>query len=196
MQNNLLHSRSSSIDDKKIFGFWTYLMSDCILFATLFATYAVLVSNTAGGPSGKDIFSLKFVFFETVILLLSSLTCGLSVIYAKNKIKSFVYLWLLMTLLLGISFIGMESYEFYHLIAKGYVPSKSSFLSSFFLLVGTHAIHVTTGIFWILLLISHITKNGLNRNNNTRLICFSLFWHFLDLIWICVFSLVYLIGTI
>ncbi|MXP51371.1 cytochrome o ubiquinol oxidase subunit III [Pantoea sp. SoEX] len=182
------------IESNKIFGFWIYLMSDCIIFATLFATYAVMVNNTADGPTGKDIFELPFVLIETFLLLLSSITCGMSVI-SINKNKSNIVIWLVITFLLGLSFIGMEFYEFYHLIEQGYGPTTSGFLSSFFTIVGTHGIHVICGLVWMLVLIIQLLKFGKKINNITRLMCLSLFWHFLDVIWICLFTIVYLMGV-
>mgnify|MGYP002185124952 CR=1 FL=1 len=179
----------------KVFGFWIYLMSDCILFASLFATYAVLVNGTAGGPSGKDIFDLKFVLVETFLLLFSSITYGMAMI-AMNKGKvGGVNTWLFLTFLFGLGFVAMEIYEFHHLIAEGFGPDRSAFLSSFFALVGTHGLHVTSGLIWIIVLMIQVSKFGLTATNKTRLMCLSLFWHFLDVVWICVFTVVYLLGV-
>ncbi|PPI87707.1 cytochrome o ubiquinol oxidase subunit III [Candidatus Pantoea edessiphila] len=183
------------IESNKIFGFWIYLMSDCIIFATLFATYAVMVNNTADGPSGKEIFELPFVLIETFLLLLSSVTCGMTVV-SINKKNSNIVIWLIITFLLGLGFISMELYEFHHLIEKGCGPDRSGFLSSFFTLVGTHGLHVISGLVWILVIIAQILKYGKRTSNITRILCFSLFWHFLDVIWICVFTVVYLMGVI
>ncbi len=133
----------------KVFGFWIYLMSDCIIFATLFATYAVMVNNTAGGPAGKDIFELPFVLVETALLLLSSITYGMAVIAMNNQNKGSVISWLTLTFLFGAGFIGMEIYEFHHLIKEGFGPDRSGFLSGFFTLVGTHGLHVTSGLIWM-----------------------------------------------
>ncbi|CAJ0993127.1 cytochrome o ubiquinol oxidase subunit III [Pantoea sp. Nvir] len=179
----------------KIFGFWIYLMSDCIIFATLFATYAVMVNNTAGGPAGKDIFKLPFIFIETMSLLLSSITYGMAVIAMDKENNSAVISCLILTFLLGISFIGMEIYEFHHLIAEGFGPSRSGFLSGFFTLVGTHGLHVISGLIWMAVLLFQIAIRGLTSVNCTRIMCLSLFWHFLDVVWICVFTVVYLMGT-
>ena len=177
MATDVLHHTQGAHEDghhdagaNKVFGFWIYLMSDCILFATLFATYAVLVNGTAGGPSGKDIFELPFVFAETMLLLLSSIT-------------------------FGFGMLAMEIYEFHHLIAEGYGPDRSGFLSAFFTLVGTHGIHVTSGLVWIIVMMVLVAKKGLTDRNRTRLMCLSLFWHFLDVVWICVFTVVYLMGV-
>ncbi|MGP1082668.1 cytochrome o ubiquinol oxidase subunit III [Serratia sp. CY58181] len=195
--HNAAHAEHGHHDagETKVFGFWVYLMSDCILFASLFATYAVLVNGTAGGPSGKDIFDLKFVLVETFLLLFSSITYGMAMI-AMNKGKvGGVNTWLFLTFLFGLGFVAMEIYEFHHLIAEGFGPDRSAFLSSFFALVGTHGLHVTSGLIWIIVLMIQVSKFGLTATNKTRLMCLSLFWHFLDVVWICVFTVVYLLGV-
>ncbi len=179
----------------KVFGFWIYLMSDCIIFATLFATYAVMVNATAGGPAGKDIFELPFVAVETALLLLSSITYGFAVISMNKGSKGSVIGWLALTFLFGLGFIAMEIYEFHHLIVEGFGPQRSGFLSAFFTLVGTHGLHVTSGLIWMLVLMYQITKRGLTDTNRTRIMCLSMFWHFLDVVWICVFTIVYLMGA-
>ena len=179
----------------KVFGFWIYLMSDCILFASLFATYAVLVNGTAGGPSGKDIFELPFVLVETFFLLFSSITYGFAMLAMNKGNKAGVNGWLFLTFLFGLGFIGMELYEFHHLIAEGYGPQRSGFLSGFFALVATHGLHVTCGLIWILTMMVQVSRRGLTEVNKTRLMCLSLFWHFLDVVWICVFTVVYLMGA-
>jgi len=179
----------------KVFGFWIYLMSDCILFASLFATYAVLVNGTAGGPSGKDIFELPFVLVETFCLLFSSITYGFAMLGMNKGNKAAVNGWLFLTFLFGLGFIGMELYEFHHLIAEGYGPQRSGFLSGFFALVATHGLHVTCGLIWILTMMVQVSRRGLTEVNKTRLMCLSLFWHFLDVVWICVFTVVNLMGA-
>ena len=179
----------------KLFGFWIYLMSDCIIFATLFATYAVMVNSTAGGPSGKDIFELPFVLVETALLLFSSITYGFAVISMEKGSKSAVLGWLGLTFLFGLGFIGMEIYEFHHLIVEGFGPQRSGFLSAFFTLVGTHGLHVTSGLIWMLVLMYQVATKGLTSTNHTRVMCLSMFWHFLDVVWICVFTIVYLLGA-
>ncbi|MDM5084253.1 cytochrome o ubiquinol oxidase subunit III [Aeromonas rivipollensis] len=202
MATDVLHHSHGAHEDghhdagaTKVFGFWIYLMSDCILFATLFATYAVLVNGTAGGPAGKDIFELPFVFAETMLLLLSSITFGFGMLAMnKNKVSA-VNTWLLVTFILGAGFIAMEIYEFHHLIVNDAGPDRSGFLSAFFTLVGTHGIHVTSGLIWIIVMMVLISKKGLTERNRTRLMCLSLFWHFLDVVWICVFTVVYLMGV-
>lgn len=188
-----IHNNSHT---KTIFGFWLYIMSDCILFASLFAIYAVLCNNTANIITGKDIFILPFIFIETCCLLLSSLTYGITMIYVKKLNIKQTILWINITFILGLLFISMEFYEFYHLIHRGYGPHTSAFLSSFFVLVGTHGAHIIIGLTWIIVMIAHIFLEGITHVNQVRLECLSLFWHFLDIIWICVFTEVYLIGMI
>ena len=179
-----------------VFGFWIYLMTDCILFASIFAAYAVLVNNVAGGPSGHDIFELPFVAAETALLLFSSITYGFAMLALHGNDKSSVMKWLFVTFLLGAGFIAMEIYEFHHLIEAGFGPQRSGFLTGFFTLVGTHGLHVTSGLIWMAVLIAQIKSKGLTATNNTRMSCLSLFWHFLDVVWICVFTVVYLMGAL
>ena len=179
----------------KVFGFWIYLMSDLILFACLFATYAVLVNGIADGPSGKEIFSLPFVLVETFLLLFSSITFGFAMLSMNKGSVSQVNLWLFVTFLFGLGFVVMEVYEFHELIAEGYGPDRSAFLSAFFALVSTHGLHVTAGLVWIIIMMIQVSRRGLTDVNRTRLSCLSLFWHFLDVVWICVFTVVYLMGA-
>ncbi|NWA26889.1 cytochrome o ubiquinol oxidase subunit III [Pseudomonas gingeri] len=179
-----------------VFGFWLYLMTDCILFASIFAAYAVLVNNVAGGPSGHDIFELPYVLGETACLLLSSITYGFAMLALFKGKKSQVLVWLAITFLFGLGFIGMEINEFHKLIEEGFGPNRSGFLSGFFTLVGTHGVHVTSGLIWMAVMMYQVWKNGLTPSNITRLSCLSLFWHFLDVVWICVFTVVYLMGTL
>jgi cytochrome o ubiquinol oxidase subunit 3 len=177
-------------------GFWIYLMSDCLLFASLFAAYAVLHGNTAGGPSGKALFVLPYVATETLCLLLSSSTYGIAML-AMNRIDGRrVITWLGVTFLLGLAFIGMEVNEFHHLVAQGHGPDRSAFLSSFFTLVGTHGLHVASGLLWMAVMMVQVLSKGLTERVRTRLTCLSLFWHFLDIVWICVFTVVYLTGSL
>jgi cytochrome o ubiquinol oxidase subunit 3 len=178
-----------------VFGFWIYLMSDCVLFATLFATYAVLSGNIAGGPSGKEIFELSYVLVETFCLLISSFTYGMAMLAMNKGNQSSVLKWLAVTFLFGLAFIGMEVNEFAHLIHEGFGPDRSAFLSAFFTLIGTHGLHVTAGLIWMAVLMVQVIKYGLTGKNGTRLMCLSLFWHFLDIVWICVFTVVYLMGA-
>ena len=185
--------------DITVFGFWTYLMSDLILFGTLFIAFAVLSSHIpAGTPSAKDLFgdSLGFVLTETFALLISSVTFGFAVLASYKKNVGQVLLWLAITWVFGAAFIGMELYEFSHLVHSGHGPTTSAFLSAFFTLVGTHGIHVTSGLVWMIVLMIQIKKYGLTTANTRRLACLSLFWHFLDIVWICVFSVVYLMGVL
>ncbi|AIN47185.1 cytochrome o ubiquinol oxidase subunit III [Candidatus Palibaumannia cicadellinicola] len=181
---------------KTIFGFWIYLMSDCIIFATMFATYAVLSKSVAGGPSGKDIFDLPVVLVETFCLLFSSLTYGMGILAMHRTQKNLVNIWLFLTFILGLCFISMELIELNNLVAKGFGPDRSAFLSSFFGIVATHGIHVISGLIWIIVMIVQVSSRGLTLLNQTRLQCLSLFWHFLDVIWICVFTVVYLMGVL
>jgi len=179
-----------------VFGFWLYLMTDCVLFASIFAAYAVLSNNFAGGPSGHDIFELPYVLGETACLLLSSITYGFAMLALYKGKKSQVLGWLFITFLFGLGFIGMEINEFHKLISEGFGPSRSGFLSGFFTLVGTHGLHVTSGLIWMGVMMYQVWKHGLTSTNKTRLSCLSLFWHFLDVVWICVFTVVYLMGTL
>jgi cytochrome o ubiquinol oxidase subunit 3 len=170
-------------------------MSDLIIFASLFGTFCVLRGATAGGPTGKELFDLSYVAIETGILLVSSITYGMVMISVQNGRKDHVMLWLGITLLLGAAFVGMEINEFHHLIAEGAGPNRSAFLSSFFLLVGTHGLHVASGMLWIIVMMWQIAAKGLTPTQTTRLSCLSLFWHFLDVVWIGVFTVVYLLGA-
>ncbi|WP_088212524.1 cytochrome o ubiquinol oxidase subunit III [Shewanella sp. Shew256] len=190
------HHEQHDTGGNTLFGFWLYLMTDCILFASVFATYAVLYMNTDGGVSGKDIFELDFVLIETAALLLSSITYGFALIFAKRHNRLATLTWLAITFALGCVFIGMEVYEFHHLIEHGNGPQRSAFLSSFFTLVGMHGLHVTAGLIWMAIMMIEVAKTGLGNRSITRLSCLSLFWHFLDIVWICVFTVVYLLGAL
>lgn len=180
---------------KTVFGFWVYLMTDLVLFATLFATYAVLHNNTFGGPSGKDIFELPFVLTETMLLLTSSFACGLAMLAVHKGSKNLALVWLGITFLLGAGFLGMELYEFNHLVQEGYSWERSGFLSAFFTLVGTHGLHITIGLLWMIVLAVQVIKRGFTIHTVRRLTLFSLFWHFLDIVWIFIFTIVYLMGA-
>lgn len=180
---------------KTTFGFWVYLMTDCVLFATLFATYAVMHTRTAGGPGGADIFELPFVLVETLLLLVSSFTAGLAVLAMQRQAARQVIGWLVVTFLLGAGFLGMELYEFHHLAAEGESWRRSGFLSAFFTLVGTHGLHIASGLIWIAVLAVQIAKRGLTGATARRLTLLSLFWHFLDVVWIFIFTVVYLMGA-
>jgi cytochrome o ubiquinol oxidase subunit III len=177
-------------------GFWIYLMSDCLIFAILFATFGVLGGNYAAGPSPKDLFELKDVAVETTFLLLSSITCGFAMLAAYEGKVSKTQAWLVVTALFGLGFLAYELTEFAHLIHEGATPQRSAFLSAFFTLVGTHGLHVTFGIIWMATMMVQVGRHGLIPANVRRLNCFSMFWHFLDVIWIGVFTFVYLMGML
>jgi len=179
-----------------LLGFWLYLMSDCLVFAVLFATYGVLGRSYAAGPSGADLFDLNLVAINTAMLLLSSITYGFAMLAMdKGRIPA-TQGWLAVTGLFGLAFVGIELYEFAHLIHEGATPQRSAFLSSFYALVGTHGTHVTFGILWLVVLMAQVAKRGLIPENRRRLLCLSMFWHFLDVVWIGVFTFVYLMGVL
>jgi cytochrome o ubiquinol oxidase subunit 3 len=177
-------------------GFWLYLMSDCLIFAVLFATHAVLGRSYAAGPSPADLFDLPLVAVNTSMLLFSSITYGFAMLEMEKNNKRNVLIWLAVTGLFGAAFVGLELSEFAELIREGAGPSRSAFLSSFFTLVGTHGLHVTSGIIWMITLMVQVSMHGLIPANRRRLMCLSMFWHFLDVVWIGVFSFVYLIGVL
>ncbi|MBY0299719.1 MAG: cytochrome o ubiquinol oxidase subunit III [Methylobacterium sp.] len=178
-----------------LLGFWLYLMSDCLIFAVLFATYGVLGRNYAAGPSGADLFDLRLVALNTGLLLLSSITYGFAMLeMEKNRVDATLR-WLAITGAFGAAFLAIELYEFAHLIHEGATPQRSAFLSAFFTLVGTHGLHVTFGIVWLVTLMVQVRRYGLIADNQRRLMCLSMFWHFLDVVWIGVFTFVYLMGS-
>ena len=177
-------------------GFWIYLMSDCLIFAILFACYAVLGGNYAAGPSPKDLFDLKLIALNTAMLLFSSITYGFAMLCMQQDKLRQTQIWLAVTGLFGLAFLSIELYEFHHLIELGATPQRSAFLSAFFTLVGTHGLHVTFGIIWLVTLIVQLGRHGLIAANRRRVACLSLFWHFLDVIWIGVFTFVYLMGML
>lgn len=182
--------------EKGMFGFWVYIMSDCVLFAGLFASYAALNTATAGGPSPIGLFHLSSVLVQTLLLLTSSFTFGLALLAARHQRKSLVLAALAATLLLGLSFVGLEIREFAQLIADGAGPERSAFLSAFFALVGTHGLHVTLGALWMLVAGAHVWLRGLKEATVRKLLYLGLFWHFLDIIWIFIFTFVYLMGLL
>ncbi|SAK50130.1 cytochrome o ubiquinol oxidase subunit III [Caballeronia temeraria] len=187
------HGHEHEHQSHSVFGFWAYLMTDCVLFASLFATFAMFAMQTVGGPTGKDLFKLADVGYETALLLTSSLTFGLAMISATRRKSGAVLAWLFVTFLLGAGFLCLEMREFSHLIAEGAGPQRSAFWSAFFTLVGTHGLHVTIGMIWLVVLAVQILRNPqMSERDLRRLACLSLFWHFLDIVWICVFSFVYL----
>ncbi len=182
-------------DNKIMFGFWLYILSDCILFSGLFATYAVLGHNTAGGPGGYELFDLKYALGETTLLLFSSISYGVAMIAMKGNKRSQTMFWLMVTALLGLGFILMEFHEFHNMILEGNGPQRSGFLSAFFTLVGTHGAHVTCGLIWMTIMMFQVMTKGLSAPVQSRLMRLSVFWHFLDIVWIGVFSVVYLMGV-
>lgn len=183
-------------ESKTIFGFWVYLMTDCVLFAALFATFAVLRHNTFGGPSAAQLFSLPYVLIETLLLLTSSFTCGLGILGAQRNSRRAVLISFGLTFLLGLAFLVMELTEFRHLARAGNGWQRSGFLSSYFTLVGTHGLHITVGLLWMAVLLAKTWRRGLTNATLRKLTLLSLFWHFLDIIWIFIFTIVYLMGAI
>jgi len=187
------HDHDDHPESHSVFGFWLYLMTDCMLFASLFAVFGVMAHQFAGGPTGKDLFDIPGVALETGVLLLSSITYGFAMLGAQRRQSGAVLGWLALTFVLGALFLVIELREFSHLIAQGAGPDRSAFLSSFFALVGTHGLHVFVGLIWMLVLIVQVLRSReLGEQEVRRLTCLSLFWHFLDVIWICVFTFVYL----
>ncbi len=181
--------------DTVTFGFWLYMLTDLLVFAVLFATFMVLRHNVAGGPSAQEIFDLPFVMIETIVLLVSSLTCGIGMLAVYRRQTKRALIWFGLTFLLGLTFLGMELYEFNHLIHQGYTWQTSGFLSSYFALVGTHGLHIAIGLLWLAIMLVYVFKKGLTNSAVRKLGLLSIFWHFLDLVWIFVFSIVYLMGV-
>ncbi|SNS34519.1 cytochrome bo3 quinol oxidase subunit 3 [Noviherbaspirillum humi] len=179
-----------------LLGFWIYLMSDCLIFACLFIGYAVLGRNYAGGPSGAELFDLPLVALNTAMLLFSSITYGFAMLESQKKRLGSTLMWLGVTGLFGLAFLSLELYEFAHLIHEGAGPQRSGFLTAFFSLVATHGLHVTFGIVWLVTLCFQLNRHGLIPENRRRLMCLSMFWHFLDVVWIGVFTFVYLMGVL
>ncbi|MBS4167820.1 cytochrome o ubiquinol oxidase subunit III [Parachlamydia sp. AcF125] len=198
MIKSLFHSSGHEYEtySRTVLGFWIYLMTDCVLFISLFTTYAVLHNSTFGGPSGRELFSLSTAFGETLILLVSSVTCGFAMLSSLKNKKNAVIGWLAITFLLGAAFIGLELEEFATLIQEGNSWQKSAFLSSFFTLVGTHGLHVSIGLLWMSVVIFQLYFYDITPTTFRRLVIFSMYWHFLDLVWIFIFTFVYLIGVI
>jgi cytochrome o ubiquinol oxidase subunit III len=178
------------------YGFWIFLLSDFILFAGLFAAYAVLSGNTAGGPSGAELFNLRRVFIETMCLLFSSYACGLGALSAERRHLGHFYISAVFTFGLGAAFLFIEISEFAGMVSRGAGPSRSAFLSAFFTLVGTHGAHVTLGLIWFIYMVAQVAAKGFRLHVLRRLLCFSLFWHALDIVWVGVFTLVYLMGAL
>jgi cytochrome o ubiquinol oxidase subunit 3 len=178
------------------YGFWIFLLSDIVMFSAFFATYAVLAGETAGGPTGKQLFDIRNVGIETACLLTSSFTCGLASIGARLRSGARFYGAMTVTFLLGTCFLGLEIREFAGMVAHGAGPTRSAFLSAFFALVGCHGLHVTLGLLWLLTMMAQVFAKGYRADILRRMLCFSLFWHALDIIWVALFTVVYLIGTI
>jgi cytochrome o ubiquinol oxidase subunit 3 len=178
------------------YGFWLFVLSDMILFSALFASYATLVHATDGGPTTNQLFHRDLVAVETIALLLSSFVCGLAMITAKRGNMLWTQAWLVATGVLGLVFLGIELYEFATMIGEGAGPQRSAFLSAFFTLVGCHGLHVTCGILWLGTMIAQIWAKGFQQHILRRMLCFSIFWHALDIIWVAIFTIVYLIGTL
>lgn len=191
-----LNHHEAEANDRVLFGFWVYLMTDLLMFAVLFATYAVLHGNTFGGPGGRELFSLPLAFNETLILLTSSFTCGLGMIAARQYKKNEVLLWFGITFLLGLAFLSLEVKEFSEFIHEGLTWQSSAFLSSFFSLVGTHGLHITSGLLWMGICMVFILLRGLTKGTVRKLMLLSLFWHFLDIVWIFIFTIVYLMAFV
>ncbi|HUZ92812.1 MAG TPA: cytochrome o ubiquinol oxidase subunit III [Candidatus Paceibacterota bacterium] len=183
-------------DDKSIFGFWVYLMTDLILFSVLFGAYAVLRGNTFGGPAPRDLFSLSSALTSTLVLLTSSFTCGLAAIAAQRGKRNGTIAWLTATFALGATFLTLELAEFSRFVATGASWQRSAFLSSFFTLVGTHGLHIAVGLLWIVVAVIQVRLRGLTPATTSKLTRFTLFWHFLDIVWIFIFTTVYLLGII
>ncbi|HEV7634830.1 MAG TPA: cytochrome o ubiquinol oxidase subunit III [Bradyrhizobium sp.] len=177
------------------YGFWIFILSDMVMFSAFFATYAVLVGQTAGGPSGRDLFDLRNVAIETGLLLASSFTCGMASIAADTRSKLWFQAAMAVTCALGLGFLVLEGREFASLVMRGAGPTRSAFLSAFFTLVGCHGLHVAAGILWLLTMMAQVTAKGFRPDIQRRILCFALFWHALDIIWIAVFTIVYLLGS-
>jgi cytochrome o ubiquinol oxidase subunit 3 len=196
--NRLAHHRDSGPAPTRIvvaYGFWIFILSDIVMFSALFAAYAVLAGNTAGGPSGADLFNVRNVFLMTMCLLVSSYTCGLGALSAEQRKPERFLIFAAPTFVLGAAFLFLEISEFVGMIDKGAGPSRSAFLSAFFTLVGMHGAHVSAGLIWLIYMVAQVVAKGLRAAVLRRLLCFSLFWHALDIVWIGVMTLVYLMGV-
>ncbi len=196
-QPRLGHTASELVSKRIItgYGFWIFLLSDIIMFSAFFAAYAVLVGNTAGGPSGRELFNLRNVGLETAVLLVSSFTVGLASIGAQARSGSWFYGAMAATLILGAVFLSIEIREFASMAARGAGPTRSAFLSAFFTLVGCHGLHITIGLLWLLTMMAQVFAKGYRADILRRMLCFSLFWHALDIIWVAIFTVVYLMGA-
>lgn len=191
-----MEKEKGEIDDTKIFGFWVYLMTDLVIFAALFACFLVLHKNTFGGPTAKDLFDLSSALTETLILLSSSFTCSLGMIAIHRKAKVWAIIWFILTFALGVAFLILEISEFTDFVHKGASWRRSAFLSSFFTLVGTHGFHISIGLLWMVVMMFQIILRPLSIHSVSRIFCMALFWHFLDLVWIFIFTVVYGMGVL
>ena len=195
MAEVVMHSEAShqeEANDRVMFGFWVYLMTDLLMFAVLFAVYAVLHGNTLGGPTDRDLFSMPLALAQTIVLLTSSFTCGIGMIAARRGNKNQVLTWFGITFFLGLTFLGMEYKEFAELIHEGHTIKTNAFFSSFFTLVGTHGAHIISGLLWMTITLIYVAKRGLTSSMVRKLTLLSLFWHFLDIVWIFIFTMVYM----
>lgn len=193
---NPLPDHQAEADDRTMFGFWIYIMTDLLMFAVLFAVFAVLRNSTDGGPGAADLLSPDLAFVETLLLLTSSFTVGIGMIVARQRKKAQALLWFGATFLLGAAFLAIELYEFYELIHQGQTMQLNAFLSAFFVLLGTHGLHIISGLIWIAIILFFVVKRGLTHSNIRKLALLSLFWHFLDVVWIFIFTVVYLMPFI
>lgn len=192
MTTHGLSKHEAEASERAVFGFWLYLMTDLLMFSVLFAVYAVLHNNTFGGETGRELFKLPLALTETILLLTSSFTCGIAMIAARRGNKNQTLLWFTITFLLGLAFLGLELSEFAAFIREGHTPGSNAFLSSFFALVGTHGLHIIFGLLWMGITLLYIVKRGLGAALVRKLMLISLFWHFLDIVWIFIFTIVYL----
>lgn len=196
MNHAALTHHEEEATDRVMFGFWVYLMTDLLMFAVLFAVFSVLRNATAGGPSAGELFKPELALAETLILLTSSFTCGIGMIAARRANKNQVLTWFGITFLLGLAFLSIEIYEFAEFIHEGHTWRTSAFLSSFFVLVGTHGLHIISGLLWMAITLFFVVKRGINSSMVRKLALLSLFWHFLDIVWIFIFTIVYLMAFI
>lgn len=190
--NHHLEKHEAEADDRAMFGFWVYLMTDLLMFSILFAVYAVLHDNTVGEETGRELFSLPLALTETIILLTSSFTAGIGMIAARKGNKKQTLVWFAVTFILGLAFLSLELWEFSELMHEGFTLGSNAFMSSFYVLLGTHGLHITAGLLWMAVTFGYIVKRGLNRPLVRKLSMLSLFWHFLDIVWIFIFTIVYM----
>jgi cytochrome o ubiquinol oxidase subunit III len=184
------------LESMKILGFWIFLAADLLIFACLFATYLVLRTHTDGGPTGKELFDVTGFTIETFLLLTSSFTSGLAVLEMRKGNKKGLIGWMIVTVALGIGFVGFEIAEFAHMVGEGATMDRSAFLSAFFTLVGTHGVHVSVGMIWIIGLLFQVSRRGINNVTTRKVFCASLYWHFLDVVWVFLLTVVYLMGMV